>query len=461
MKLHKPDFRGLFRDLRHFDPKYAGRRALNAAGEGWYFQNDRPSRDRLRLLSYNYTANVVANLIGGSFFTGLLILMNADDSFIGSMTMIATAANMLQLFAPLLLERFERRKKLLVLMRLVMQVFNVLLIGLIPLFPVPQQARLAMVAVSVLIVNVINAFMAPGFTVWHIQSIPGNVRKPFFSLITMTVGALVALCNLLGSFIVDAFKAGGLEYWGLLLLRVVAFGLVLFEFRQLSRVNESPYEKNEGKLNVRELLLEPLKNKLYLRTVLVVFLWNVTANIPGSYYTVYLLKEVQVSYTYIMTVNLINVPVVLLLTPVWGRILRRLGWFNTLAAAMSLYLLHYVGLAFVSKGTLALYPVTLIAAFFLAIGINLSFTGIPYVNIPKKNQTAYIGFYSTAANLAALLGVTFGRFFIQWTDGVRLSLLGFSLGNKQLLVLLTAALMLLATAGIFWIRRGLPGEEGE
>ena len=74
-------------------------------------------------------------------------------------------------------------------------VFNVLLIGLIPIFPAARQARLAMVAVSVLIVNVLNAFMAPGLTVWHIQSIPGEVRKPFFSLITMTVGAIVALAN--------------------------------------------------------------------------------------------------------------------------------------------------------------------------------------------------------------------------------------------------------------------------
>ena len=314
MKLRKPDFRGLFQELRQFSARRAARRALNAVQEGWYLAGDRPSEDRVRLLTYNYTANVVANLIGGSFFTGLLLLMNADDSFIGSMTMIATAANMLQLFAPLLLERFARRKRLLLTLRLVMQVFNVLLIGLIPIFPAARQARLAMVAVSVLIVNVLNAFMAPGLTVWHIQSIPGEVRKPFFSLITMTVGAIVALANLLGSFVVDAFKAGGLEYWGLLTLRLVAFGLVLFEFFQLSRVSEYPYEKAAEKLHVRTLLLEPFKNKLYLRTVLVVFLWNVTANIPGSYYTVYLLKNVGVSYTYITTVNLINVPVVLLLT---------------------------------------------------------------------------------------------------------------------------------------------------
>ena len=60
-------------------------------------------------------------------------------------------------------------------------------------------------------------------------------------------------------------------------------------------------------------------------------------------------------------------------------------------------------LALVTKGTLFLYPVALILAYVFAIGINLSFTGIPYVNMPAKNQTMFIGFYSSAANLAALL----------------------------------------------------------
>ena len=58
------------------------------AGEGWYFQDDPSSKDRVRLLGFNYSANIITNLIGGSFFTGLLILMNASDSFMGAMTMI-------------------------------------------------------------------------------------------------------------------------------------------------------------------------------------------------------------------------------------------------------------------------------------------------------------------------------------------------------------------------------------
>ncbi len=459
MKLRKPDFAGLFQELRHFNLKRATKRVVSGMGEGWYVPGDEASKDRARLLTYNYTANVIANLIGGSFWTGLLILMNASDSFIGSMSMISTAANMLQLFAPILLERFEHRKKLLLTLRLMLYIFNVVIIGLIPLFPGPQQTKLAMVAVSVAIVNVLNAVHAPGISIWYMQSLPNRVRNPFFSLITMTVGAVVALSNLLGSFLVDAFKAMDMEYVGLLILRGVALALVIVEIYQLSRVKEYPYEKSGDKLSVKDLLLKPIKNKLYMRTVLVVFLWNITANIPGSYYTVYLLKNVEVSYTYIMIVNMINVPIVLLLTPIWSRLQRKFGWFNTLAMGMSIYSLHYVGLALVSKGTLWLYPVTMIVAFFFAIGINLSFTGIPYVNMPKENQTAFIGFYSTAANLAALIGVTIGRYFVEFTETWKIDIFGFTMVNKQILVLITGVLIALAALGVFWIRRSLPGED--
>ena len=42
---------------------------------------------------------------------GLLLLLHADDAFIGAMSMISSGANMLQAFAPLLLERFPKDEK--------------------------------------------------------------------------------------------------------------------------------------------------------------------------------------------------------------------------------------------------------------------------------------------------------------------------------------------------------------
>ena len=297
---------------------------------GWYTPGERMSQDRACLVISNYTTNIVANLIGGSFYTGLLLLMDADDSFIGTMSMIGVAANMAQMFAPLLLERFTQRKKLLMTVRAITMVINILVVGLIPLAPVPHQAQLTMLGICVAVVNFAGSLISPGLSIWHIQSVPPRVRTSYFSLVTMTVGPIVAICNLGGSAIVDMFKARGNEYGGLMALRIIALALYVVDFCMYAHIKEYPYENAGSKFTLRDLFTLPFKNKLYLRSIAVVFLWNATYNIPGSYYIVYLLKNMNLSYTYITAANLINVPVVLLLTPVWGRFMKGRSPFRVL-----------------------------------------------------------------------------------------------------------------------------------
>jgi len=185
--------------------------------------------------------------------------------------------------------------------------------------------------------------------------------------------------------------------------------------------------------------------------VAVVFLWCFAANIPGSYYTVYLLRDLEVSYSYITLITMFNIPIVLLLTPLWRKVLTKHGWFKTLYLALAVYIVHYFLLAMVTKRTMFIYPISQILAYIFAIGINLAFTGIPYVNMPEKNQTVFIGFYSSISNMAALLGVTLGKYFVLFTEEMNLNILGFHFGNKQALVTLTGILLIGACLGIIVI----------
>lgn len=426
---------------------------------GWYFPGDRMSQDRARLVGLNYTANIIANFIGGSFYTGLLLLMDADDSFIGTMSMIGVASNMAQMFAPLLLERFTKRKKLFLIIRAITMVLNILVVGLIPLAPVSHQAQLTMVGICVAIVNFANSLISPGISIWHIQSVPPKVRASYFSLVTMTVGPIVAICNLGGSALVDMFKAQGNEYGGLMTLRIISLALYVVDFYLYLRIKEYPYEKAGGKFTLRDLFTLPLKNKLYLRTIAVVFLWNVTYNIPGSYYTVYLLKNLNVSYTYMMAVNLINVPVVMLITPLWGKFMNGRSPFRVLWIGMLLYVVYYIGLAFVTENSLFLYPIMLVWGFVMVIGINLPFASIPYINMPAEHQTVFMGFYYTIANFAALIGVTIGKYFVEVTENVSIDFLGCPMVNKQYLLLITGALIGCAALVIRRIERTTPYQD--
>ena len=421
---------------------------------GWYKKDDEHSENRKRLLIFGYPANIIGNLIGGNFYTGLLLLLGADDAFIGLMSIFSIGANTLQILSPLLLERFPRRKRLLLGLRWANLAINIVGIGLLPFLPASQSIRLALLAVAVLAINLLNALSAPGFSIWHIQFTPPEMRARFFAMTSMTTGLVVALVNLLGGRVVDMFKESGSELAGLTVLRVIALGLAVWDGILLIRMKEYPYPHSSGeKLRLKHLVVYPFREKKYLLTVLMACTWHFVANLSGPFYTVYLLQELEVSYAYLTLIAMANVPILILMTPFWRRVVTRLSWFRTLGISMLLYAVAYVMLALITKPTLWLYPLSQVWGYLLASGINLSFTNIPYVNMPSHSQTLFIAFYSAVSNLAAMLGITVGRALIAGTADYAGNFLGVPMGNKQLLVLVIAILMSIGAIGILMLER--------
>ena len=152
---------------------------------------------------------------------------------------------------------------------------------------------------------------------------------------------------------------------------------------------------------------------------------------------------------------MLNIPVLIFFTPVWSRIIQKTSWFKALYISMGLYTVYYISLCFVTKNTLILYPFAVVYAFIIAAGINLTFSNIPYINIPSGNQTNYIGFYSTMNNLAALLGVTIGKEFIKITEYKFINILGIEMQNKQYILILTALDMLFCTCIIYLLQKNV------
>jgi Na+/melibiose symporter-like transporter len=269
----------------------------------------------------------------------------------------------------------------------------------------------------------------------------------------MTIGIVLYSAILLASAFVDHFKAAGNELGGLTILRAAAVILALVDIYFMNKLSEFYNDNSRDSASIKDILISPFKETKYLITVAIVCLWSFSANTPGPFYSIYLLKDLKVSYSYINVINMLNIPIVILTTPVWAKIIDRTSWFKTLCISMGFYSLYYVGLAFVTENTLILYPVSVIFAFVMASGINLVFSNIPYINIPEKNQTNAIGFYSSMNNLAALISVSLSREFIKKTENLKISIFGIGMQNKQYIVLITAVLMLLAVGVIFILQK--------
>lgn len=423
----------------------------------WFWPGDEMSGNRMSLLCFALVNNVIANLVGGNYFTGLLLLLDADDAFIGLIGMIPFAANIVQLFAPMLLERFPKRKKLLMLFRFIALILNSLFVSVIPFLPVGHQLKLGLVAVTVGLVNCIHATLNPGFNMWHMQFLPNRVRANYFSTQSVAVSVLVAVVTMGASCLVDIFKKAGSEITGIMIVRGIAVLLVFVDAYCLWRMKEYDYESSGEKINLKDLFTKPFKEKNYLCSVAVALLWSFAANMPSSFYTVYLLQNVKVSYTYITALSLLNIPCMIIFTPLWRKVLNKYNsWFKTIQLALMGYLLHYVVLSLVTPSNyLWMYPLALVIAYPTGAGITLGFTNVPYLNIPKQNGTIFIAFYSTSCNVVAFLAVLLSRTIISRTEGTVLNIFGVPMINKQFYLLLVGFLMAVSAVLIWLIRRSL------
>lgn len=418
-------------------------------------------QNRNRVMIFNISSNLRDILVTGNFLTGLLLYMNASDGDIGLVTMGITFANMFQIFAPLALSRFKNKKRTYITMRIVFLSMKVVLVALIPLLPFAQQANIMLLTIVLLVGNLIGALHFPAISTWHMRFIDPSIRASFFSRRTMYVGVINALVALGASRLLDLFTANGYAYGGLLMVRALAVVAAVVEVTSLIKLKDETAEVGAGSINLKKLFVLPLKEISYLKTaVLCGLLWSFIANVPGAFYTVYLLSDVQVSYTFINVVNLVNIPIVLLFTPIWTKYIQKNSWIKTLCLGMCAYALHYLFLPFVTGSSLWLYPVSQIWAYLMISGVNLSFTGIPYVNIPKENQTVYISFYSTVANMGAFLGATAGRQLISATASLSLNIFGFNMINKQYYMFIVSAVMLVFAGILYFIQRKTLQQDG-
>ena len=220
MRFKKPQFSQL--DYSMLKPSRLFPRIRDAVIGGWYFPDDEHSQNRMNLLLFALINNIVANLVGGNYFTGLLLLMDADDSFIGLVGMLPFAANIVQLIAPMIIERFTQRKKFLILFRFMALMVNALFISIIPFMPVAQQLKLTMVALALIFVNCTHAMLNPGFCMWHMQFLPNRFRAAYFSTQSIAVAVIVAAVTMGASALVDVFKANGAEITGIMVVRGIA-----------------------------------------------------------------------------------------------------------------------------------------------------------------------------------------------------------------------------------------------
>ncbi len=410
---------------------------------------------RRNLLAGNLLGGMFSSLISGVFLTSLILSMMQDapvvkqNSFLGSVTMISLATGLAQIVSPLIMERFPKRKKLLLILRSFYHLLNIVLLGVIPILPLPLDVRLWFFLGVHLIASLIVQVSSAAFSVWHVSDLPDRTRASYFSIVNMLSPMITSLLATGASFFLDHMKDGGQGYLGLLILRGAALVFAGLEIFAFTRIKEPEYAPSPKRSLIGMLTL-PFRTPKYLLIVSLTLIYSFGANFPGQYFTAYLLEDVGLSYALISGITLASIPIYFVAYPLWTRVIGRTSWLRTLALATTLYLTPYLFNAFTTSDRWYFYPISAISAYIFAPGITLVFANLPYMNLPEANQTSYIAFYSTVGNVSGFLSSLAAKSFVTATTGTDIAFLGSLFQNRQFLnfipcvtLLLTALIALL------------------
>ncbi len=407
-----------------------------------YSLKDDSAKGRLISLGSGLMTAFYNVFITGIFYTGFLSMYGMSITGVGIISFIPYIASCFSVFSPMVLRRFKKQKGVLLLSKVYFYAMYILATTIMPVLVEGEQARLLWFTIILFLAYSVYALFSPGITAWFYAFYPeDNERRTRYITLNQIFSSMMSSAVLLLSGVLTDAVAGS-PYQDTLILafRYLAFVLVLIDVGMQACAKEYP-TPDCGPIRLHQIFTLPFRYRKFLLCMLLMFYWNFISNLNNGLWNYHLLNHMHFSYTLINTMSVAYTVVLVLTSGVWRRLLRRYSWIKTFGIANLIWVPTEVLFFLMTPERAYLYVPLCIAQHLMAVGMNLSYANVLYMNLPEENATAHIAFYSIGCNLFAFLGLMTGTAISGITGDATFSFLGMPTYSVQFTTLARAVTM--------------------
>ncbi|WP_240041163.1 MFS transporter [Paenibacillus ginsengarvi] len=379
-------------------------------------------------------AIIMFQLLGGPFVTGYLLYLGATSLQVGIVLAIPSLANMLQLVAALLIQRFTNRKLLFTVLcgahRLLW-----LAAGVLPMF-IPRE-----LGVSVYIAVCIVAFMsqAMGSVFWTsliADMVPAKVRGRYLGIRNTILWAGGCIAIMVFGQLLDRLP----ERQGFEIMYMVAAVCAVLDIAFFLLYPNRPFEKSQQS-GTKEMLAIPFRHKPFLKSMLFISLWLFLQGISVPFYSYVMLNVMNVSYNWIAIATMTQNVAMMAGYFMWGNLNAKIG-----SKTLLFWTLPVIAAACMGWGLLPLFPdmgVLLLIHALIGIGtggFNQLMFNFVIGDTPKSERPVFIAVFYALTGLAGFLGPLLGGAIYRLSVDmpVWVQLFGVSLGVGVVLLAVAA-----------------------
>jgi MFS family permease len=395
---------------------------------------------RRRFIYDGVLSKFVFSLTTGTYLAGFVRNAGADDSASGLIASIPIFALTLQLMSPILFERLHRRKKPVLWLGLC---HKILLgsMGFIPFF-IPGIEGLYLIGILYLLGQACNALAVPMASNWLLSLTDSDLRGRYFGRRESYVLFFTPILGLLCGWMLDHFRKIGEANIGFLILSVLVLAFGLIDFAVLSGIPEPAVPRTSETYRIREAIRVPLQDRRFRKVIGLVVLFSASIQIAIPFTGVYMIHHLQLDYSYIMLIGMMDPIVMVLFARIWGRLVDRTSWTRVMMYLVCIYSFGQMLWFFnIPSNTNIVTPVCQLIGGIVWSGMNMCLFNIPAAYAPVAGRTIYLGLFSTISGLSGFAFSILATRVVRLLEGRTIDFLSMQVTGIQMLFASSSVLL--------------------
>jgi len=416
-------------------------------------------------------ANTTAALTTGVILTSFALYLGAGNFVIGLLAALPFLAQLAQVPAIGLIERWRARKAISVWS----SVAGRAMLGVMAGLPFAGGLALSGLVLATLVLCVMAAIGGCAWNAWMRDFAPPERMGRVFAARSVWATATTVIASIAAAALLRLTPLESpVRAWAFCALYLIGCLAGLVSALIVARIPEPaiPAEQAGGR-DLRGLLAQPFRDRNFVRLLAFLGSWQFAVNVATPFFTVYLVRQLGYRMDTVMALSVASQLANAVALGNWGALTDRFSNKSVLMVAAPVYILAIVGMVgagqFLGQGRFAWLLVLHLAMGASVAGVTLATANISLKLSPRGESAAYLaagGIVSAAAaGTAPLLGGLFADWFaarhieviVRWVNpsGV-LAFQPLTLGNWEFYFLLSGLLGLWALHRLSAVR-----EEGE
>ena len=377
------------------------------------FSKEKRKRNMSLGIKEGGAANITTTIID-TYITPFALAIGANSAHIGFLNSFSGLLSPLsQLHGSKFLEKYTR-KKLMVFSAAwqILMLLPIVLLGILFISDIKVGLPYFLIVFYSLYV-ILGALAGLSWFSLMGDIVPPEERGRYFgkrNAILLAIGIIVTLS---AAFLLDFLKMQGKLLIGfsiLFFMAILARGVSVLILRKYEDPDEKKKKLNAGFFH----FLKSIHKTNYGKFVIYVAFLNFAAMIASPFFTVYILEELKLSYTWLTIINLAQSVSMVFFMLIWGKFADRYGNKKTLVIGSVLIPLLPLLWIFNQNPYYLLIPMFLGGIGWAAF--NLASSNFVYDSIESEKRAAYLAYMNVVAGIGIFLGAGLGGIIIEYVS---------------------------------------------